>query len=158
MKLYEIDRAIDDFFMNNIDPETGEMTNLDELEGLQMEREQKLENIGIAIKNIRADIEALKAERENISKRIDQAQRQANSIEAYLAYALQGDKLNTSKVKVTYRKSDSVVIDDLGRVPERFIKVETTYTPMKAELKKAIKEGRDIDGVHLETKNNMVVR
>lgn len=158
MKLYEIDRAIDDFFMNNIDPETGEMTNLDELEGLQMEREQKLENIGIAVKNIRADIEALKAERENISKRIDQAQRQANSIEAYLAYALQGDKLNTSKVKVTYRKSDSVVIDDLDRVPERFIKVETTYTPMKAELKKAIKEGRDIDGVHLETKNNMVVR
>ena len=61
MKLYEIDRAIDDFFMNNIDPETGEMTNLDELEGLQMEREQKLENIGIAVKNIRADIEALKA-------------------------------------------------------------------------------------------------
>ena len=158
MKLYEIDRAIDDFFMNNIDPETGEMTNLDELEGLQMEREQKLENIGIAVKNIRADIEALKAERENISKRIDQAQRQANSIEAYLAYALQGDKLSTSKVKVTYRKSDSVVIDDLDRVPERFIKVETTYTPMKAELKKAIKEGRDIDGVHLETKNNMVVR
>lgn len=158
MKLYEIDRAIDDFFMNNIDPETGEMTNLDELEGLQMEREQKLENIGIAVKNIRADIEALKAERENISKRIDQAQRQANSIEAYLAYALQGDKLNTSKVKVTYRKSDSVVIDDLDRVPERFIKVETTYTPMKAELKKAIKEGRNIDGVHLETKNNMVVR
>lgn len=158
MKLYEIDRAIDDFFMNNIDPETGEMTNLDELEGLQMEREQKLENIGIAVKNIRADIEALKAERENISKRIDQAQRQVNSIKAYLAYALQGDKLNTSKVKVTYRKSDSVVIDDLDRVPERFIKVETTYTPMKAELKKAIKEGRDIDGVHLETKNNMVVR
>lgn len=158
MKLYEIDRAIDEFFTNNIDPETGEMTNLDQLDALQMAREDKLESIGIALKNARADVEALKAEKDNISKRIAQAQRVVDSIENYYAFALGGEKFKTSKVSVSYRESDSVVIDDLDRIPEKYIKVETTFTPIKADIKKAIKGGQDIDGCHLEKKNNMIVR
>ena len=45
MTLYEIDAAILAAIANGTDPETGEINNLDELMGLQMERDQKIENI-----------------------------------------------------------------------------------------------------------------
>ena len=40
---------------NGTDPETGEINNLDELMGLQMEREQKIENIACLVKNLKDD-------------------------------------------------------------------------------------------------------
>lgn len=45
MTLYEINAAILTAIAHGTDPETGEINNLDELMGLQMERDQKIENI-----------------------------------------------------------------------------------------------------------------
>ena len=45
--LYEINEAI----MNTIDLETGEITDFDKFEALQMERNEKLENIALWVNN-----------------------------------------------------------------------------------------------------------
>ena len=43
MNIYEIDRAITDLF----DAETGEIIDFDALAALQMERDQKIENVAL---------------------------------------------------------------------------------------------------------------
>ena len=59
MNLYEIDNAI----LECVDMETGEIIDMDKLSGLQMVRDQKIENIGCWIKNLLSDAEALKSEK-----------------------------------------------------------------------------------------------
>ena len=64
MNIYQIDAAIQaclDMDTDElVDMDTGEILSLD---ALQMEREQKLENVACYIKNLTADADALKAER-----------------------------------------------------------------------------------------------
>ena len=49
--LFEIDKAIEAFFEENVDPETGELLNIEQLDELNLAREQKCENIALLIKN-----------------------------------------------------------------------------------------------------------
>ena len=58
MTLYEIDQAI----LDCVDMETGEVIDSDRLDLLQMERETKLENVGLWIKDLRAEADAIKNE------------------------------------------------------------------------------------------------
>lgn len=60
MTLYEIDAAIMTAIAHGTDPETGEINNLDELMSLQMERDQKIENIACLIKNLKDDVRGWK--------------------------------------------------------------------------------------------------
>ena len=60
MNLYEIDNEI----LSCVDMETGEVVDMDKLNNLQMERDQKIENIGCWIKNLLADAKALKEEKD----------------------------------------------------------------------------------------------
>ena len=69
LKLYEIDAAIDAAIEAGTDPETGEITNLEELTALQMQREEKLENIALYIKNLSAIATALKNEIDVLNER-----------------------------------------------------------------------------------------
>ena len=78
LKLYEIDAAIDAAIEAGTDPETGESTNLEELTALQMQREEKLENIALYIKNLSAiatavknEIDVLNERRKRTEKKVD---------------------------------------------------------------------------------------
>ena len=68
MKLYEIDNAI----MDCVDMETGEIIDVERLSALQMERDQKIEGIGCWIKNLLSDAKALKEEKDNFVKFLEQ--------------------------------------------------------------------------------------
>ena len=58
--LYEINKAI----LECLDPETGEIID-DRISELLMEKEQKLENIALWIKNLQADVQMFKSEKES---------------------------------------------------------------------------------------------
>ena len=61
-KLYEINHDIEALLDAVTDPETGEIVDMDCLEGLFIEREKKLEHVALYCKNIRAEKNAVKAE------------------------------------------------------------------------------------------------
>ena len=65
MTIYEIDQAI----MNCVDAETGEIIDTERLDKLQMERDAKLENVACWIKDLKAEAEALKAEKQALADR-----------------------------------------------------------------------------------------
>ena len=153
MNLYEIDSAI----MNCVDMETGEIIDMEALEDLQMERDQKIEGIGCWIKNLLADAKALKEEKDNLAARQKAAENKAASLKAYLSRYLNGEKFKTAKVAISYRKSDSVDIAEGAVIPEEYLKYSEP-TPDKIGLKAALKSGEKIQGISLVTSNNIQIK
>ena len=99
MKLYESENAIREC----IDMETGEIIDIDRLNELQMEREAKIENVACWIKDLKAEAEAIKAEKMALAERQKVAENKAESLKNWLAYALDGQKFSTARCAVAFR-------------------------------------------------------
>lgn len=152
--LYEIDQAI----MNCIDFETGEVIDLDKLTELQMQRENKFEGVALWIKNLKADAEALKAEKEVFVEREKQTKAKIERLQEWLSKVLEGQKFNTAKVMVSFRKSESVGINDVNTIPKEYMVQTVTEAPDKNKIKAALKTGVEISGCTLEVKNNIQIK
>ena len=155
MTLYEIDKRVIDL----IDDETGEIidSNLNTFDELMMERNNKIENVALWIKNLRADAEAYKAEAQAFVDRKKAAERKIESLTRLLEITLRGRKFKTERVQIGYRKSDSVQIDKNAKLPDEYLRFREPE-PDKAALKKALKDGVEIEGAWLEEKLNMQVK
>lgn len=153
MKLYEINEAI----LACLDLETGEILDDERLTELQIAREEKIKGVAEWYINLLAEAKALKEEKEKFAQRQKVAENKATSIKKWLDNALQGENFKTTTVQVSYRKSERIVIDDIYKVDERFLKYAEP-TADKAEIKKALKQGEEITGVHLETKQNISIK
>ena len=152
--LYEIDQEI----LNCIDAETGEIIDVEKLAELQMARETKLENVALWIKNLKSDVNEFKTEIENLKKRQDASKNKIEKLENWLAAALEGQKMVTTKVQVLFRKSESIQILDESRIPKKFIKKKIETSPDKVAIKEAIKLGKKVAGCELVTNTNMTVK
>jgi hypothetical protein len=144
MRLYEIDEAI----LSCIDADTGEILDADKLNALQIEREKKLENVALWIKNLKSDAEALKAEKQAFAERQKAAENKAESLKKWLTEALAGEKFKTTRVAVSFRKTKSVQVEDIWKLDDSFVKYAEP-TPDKAAIKKAIEAGQEVTGATL---------
>lgn len=151
--LYEINKEL----LNCIDTETGEIIDTDKFDQLQLERNEKLENVALWYKNLSADAESFKAEKNAFAEREKQAKSKADSLKNYLDAALNGNKFSTTKVNITYRKSKSLEHDGETEVPEAFLKYSDP-TIDKTAVTNAIKSGEDITGFTLKENNNIQVK
>ena len=110
MKLYEIENAI----LECIDEETGEVIDTDKLDALLMERDAKVENVALWIKDLKAEAEAIKTEKQKLAERQKVAENKAESLKKWLVYALGGQKFSTAKCAVSFRNTESVEVTDEG--------------------------------------------
>lgn len=162
MNLYEIDANMQAAFEAAVDPETGEIIDekmAKDFEQLQLDRDQKIENICLYIKNLKSDAAALKAEKDAFAARQKAAENKAASLTKYLQGYLQGEKYKAKdgRAVVSYRKSESVNVVDLKQIPEKYL---THPEPVanKMDIKKAIKAGEEIPGAELIENQNMVIK
>lgn len=153
MKLFEIDEALQECF----DAETGEITDITRFEDLQLEREQKLENIACWIKNLEADAAALKAQKMLFGERQQAAERQAENLKKYLQYALQNTNFKTVNVEVKFRKTQKVEVPDVYKLDENFLKYSEP-TADKTAIKKAIQDGQAVEGATLIENISMSIK
>lgn len=153
--LYELNKQIADFEFQ-IDEETGEILNADELDTIQMERDEKVENIALWIKNLSADADAYKKERDAFAEKERLAKAKMERLKAYLADTLNGDKFQTNRVTISYRKSDTVDIVDQSLLPLMYFRQEPKVD--KAGIKKALKAGREVSGARLIEKQNLQIK
>lgn len=151
MKIYEYDEQMADC----LNEETGEF-DLETFERLQMEKQAKLENLILYMKELKAGAEALGKEVATLQARKKACENKAERIKEFLLGYLAGEKFATSKVSVSYRTDKSVEIDDLSMIPAEFLKF-TEPTADKVALKAALKEGT-VEGCHLEEKRNMIIK
>lgn len=153
MNLYEINERI----LDCVDPETGEVVDIQMLEGLQMERDSKIENIALWIKNLLSDAEELDREKKKLADRQRTSENKAKSLKEYLSRFVDGEKFKTPRVSISWRKSESVSVDDVSSVPDRFLKYSDP-TPDKTAIKKAIKSGEDVPGARLIEGKNIQIK
>lgn len=153
MNLYQIDSAI----LDCVDIETGEIFNEAKFEELSLTRDAKIENICLWIKNLKAEAEALKAEKDAFAQRQKVAENKMESLKNYISTYLEGTPFKTAKVAVSFRKSESVEIDEGVKIPDQFLKFAEPKVD-KTELKKALKAGNIIDGVSIVEKQNIQIR
>jgi outer membrane murein-binding lipoprotein Lpp len=144
MTLYEIDQKL----LDCIDLETGEILNEERLNELQMERNEKLEKVALWIKELNAEADALKAEKQAFADRQKAAENKAGSLKKWLADALAGEKFKTTKVMVSFRKTKSVEVADIFALDENYVKYSEP-TADKAAIKKAIEAGQKVAGATL---------
>lgn len=153
MKLYEIDQAI----LNCIDLETGEIIDTEQLDKLTMEREAKLENVACWIKELKAEAEALKAEKMAFAERQKVAENKMESLKKYLAYALDGQAFKTVRASVTFRKSQAVEIADIYKLDENYLKYKEPEAD-KTAIKEAIKQGKTVTGATLVENTSVIIK
>lgn len=152
--LYEIDSDIAQCF----DMETGEILDESALEALEVEWNEKVEAVGVYAKTLRAEAEAIENERTNLLDRALKKKAKALSLENWIARVLDGRKFETPKVAVTFRKSDTVIVDNVEALPEEFQRVKHSVEANKTEIKKALKAGIAVPGCVLETHNNISIK
>ena len=152
--LYIISQEI----LNCVDLETGEILDEQAFEALQMERNEKIENIALWVKNLTSEAEALKAEEKAFAERRKRAENKAESLKRYLDSVLAGQKFSTTKVAISYRKSTSVDVLDVEKLPEAYRKTVTTVSADKTAIGAALKAGELVDGATLVRKNNLSIK
>jgi len=153
MNLFEIDAAI----LDCVDVETGEVFDVDKFEELGLEREAKIENICLWIKNLKAEAEALKAEKEVFAQRQKAAESKMESLKRYISGYLDGTAYESAKVKVSFRKSESLEISDGAVIPDEYLRFKEPEVN-KTDLKKAIKAGLVIGGVQIVENSNIQIK
>ena len=158
MTLYEIDQNI----MALID-EDGEITNPEAFDALQITRSEKLEGIACWIKNLNADIKAIKDEEERLKERRIHLVNKVSSLSGYLEHALNGEKFSTPRVAISYRTSSAVEITD----NVAFVDWAKSYDPsllhIKAEpnktaIKNALNGGMEIPLAQIVERKSMQVK
>ena len=153
MTLYEIDSEI----MNCIDTETGEIIDTDKIESLQMERSQKIRNIALWIKDLKAEAEALKVEKDNFAQRQRTAENKIDSLKKYLAFALNGEKVKETEYTISYRKSEAVEVVDVKAIPIEYI-VYPEPTVNKLLIKDQIKHGINVPGAQIVEHESIIIK
>lgn len=160
MKLYEINAALEEL-LNQQDPETGELTcDLDQLDALMMERDEKLEGLALYIKNADAEAKAIREEEKALAERRRSLENKAERAKGFLAEQLAGEKFSTPKVAVSYRKSEQVEVSMAfftEESNERFLRFKDPEAD-KTAIKAALKAGETVPGAEIVSKMNMSIK
>lgn len=152
--LYEIDQEI----LDCIDTETGEILDIRRLNLLQMQRDKKVEGVACWIKNLTADADAFRVEKETFAKREQAASKKAERLKEWLAATLEGQKFSSTRCAVSFRKSEAVEVDDVTHIPAVLLRVKTEIEPDKKAIKTVLKAGQEIEGCRLVEKINTQVK
>ncbi len=162
MNIFEINSAISAFELQ-VDEETGELLNADELDALKIARDEKIEGLALWVKELNAEADAIKNERDVLDERMKKKQRKAAGLKKYLQSALSGAKFETARCKIGYRKSQQVILTGEfydwaeDNAPD-LLSVSTVYKPDKSAIKEAIKGGRQIEGATLIDNVSMQIK
>lgn len=158
--LYDIMSEMDFLEGNLIDEETGEIDEeiFDRLENLQIEKDQKIESIACIIKSDRADAKSIKTEADSLKRRATSLENTADRLERWLDQILDGEKFETSRCRIGFRRTQSVSILDENVIPDEFVDVRVERKPVKSLIKEALKEGKEVNGAVLIDRRNINVR
>lgn len=166
MTLYDIDQRISELLESGVDPETGEITvDAAALEALQMEREQKLENVGLAIKALAAEAKAIRDEERVLAERRRAKEAMGERLKSWLLFALDGGKLETARVKLAVRQgAPQANIDDEAFLPwamesghDELLRYRDPEIDRRAVLA-LLKAGRELPGCSIVRTPSVTVR
>lgn len=155
--LYEINADLESCF----DPETGELDE-EKWNALTEEWERKVEGVALYLKNQTMLLDGMENEKKNLDERIKSLKNQCDGLKQFLQKAIKeiggNDKFETPKVRVSFRKSESVDIIEEQMIPEKYFDIQTVRKPIKKAIKEAIKKGELIEGAVIKENYNTIIK
>lgn len=151
MNLYEITSAMNILNeMDDIDPQT----LADTIEGLQMELDEKLMNIGRWVRNLEAESTGIKVEEERLSKKRKAIENKVVSLKEYVRQAMLAvDKKKSSDGVITWaiqQNPPKVEIDPDAELPLCWLReIPARHEYDRNAIGQALKGGADIPGCRL---------
>lgn len=171
--LYKIDERFETLVDGFFDTEDGEILEGKELENrldeVEMELDKKISNIACFIKNLNSDAEAIKQEKLILAQRQKVNENKSARLKNYLDTYLKSTtkeigkyKFEDARCKLSYRKSSTVEVTDIGKIPSEFIKpreIKETDV-MKTEIKNYLKlhSEETVNGVKLQENLNLNIK
>jgi hypothetical protein len=165
MKLYELANDYLALLQAIENEDLPEEAIADTLEAITGEIEDKADGIACVLKSLDAEIFAIKTEEQNLAERRKAKENAKERLKQYLADTLLGlgiDKVETARNRITFRKSESVEVDDgfILWAAENKAELLTFKEPTanKTEIKKALKNGAEIPGARIVSSMNLQLR
>lgn len=135
----------------------------DTLEGMSGELEVKAQNVAFVIRNAESMAEQIKQAEEAMAKRRKAYENRAERLRSYVL----ANMLTTGKtvIECPYFKlgirnnPESVVIDAESQIPQDYMReIPASYSPDKALIKQAIKDGFEVPGAHLTRTQSLSIK
>ena len=157
MNLYDIDKEI----LSCVDMETGEIVDAEKLDTLNMEKSRKIRNIACWVKELKAEAEALKKQKEAFAAREKAARHKAEGLMSYLgAYLgayLGGKPVKDTEYQISFTPSQATEITDEAAIPQKF-RIPQPDKIDKAGILAALKQGVVIAGATLIERQNIRIK
>ncbi|RRA75503.1 hypothetical protein D5F81_08135 [Streptococcus agalactiae] len=157
--LYELNGIIAYLQSLDLDDEAFQDT-LDSID-FQSDLENNIEYFVKMLKNVQADAEMYKAEKEAFYKKQKQAEAKAEKYKEIINNAMRMSntkKIETGLFKITTRDSKAVNITDETKIPLKYMEEKVTYKPIKKAIKEAIENGQLIEGAELGYNESVVIK
>jgi hypothetical protein len=119
----------------------------------------KVDNIAQVFSSLDGVAANAKAEIERLRARQQSAEKAAERLEAYVLQVLRerdGRPLRGHNFTLSTRRSEALIIDDPAAVPDEWKRKTLVVDILKDPLKRAIRGGAAVSGVHLEPREHLV--
>jgi predicted nuclease with TOPRIM domain len=158
MKLYELTHNY--LSVMEMAEEMDTETLRDTLESIQEEIEDKAENIAKLIKNLNADVDALKAEEKRLADRRKSIENKVTNLKDYLFNQLEVSGLTKVKrptITVSIQNNPpSLKVLDESLLSDYMIPVDPKLD--KKAIMQAIKDGQEVEGVEVHQTKGIRIR
>lgn len=156
--LFNYVRQIDDIIAMATD-EDGVIDEsvMEQLDALELEKNEKIDNCIAFFKSRKAMANALKEEKKAIERRQKTAENEMERMKDYLAYCLKGETHESTAGKISYRKTESVEITDVDKLPADLLRYRDPE-PNKTEIKNVLKKGTEVSGAQLVAGFSVIIK
>ena len=112
------------------------------------------------VKNLEDDISIIESEIKRLQALKSSRVKTADRLKETLSNAMKLfgiSEIKTPLIKINFRKSESVIVNELA-IPEKFLIKKTTATPDKIAISKAIKLGEKVEGAYIQENFNLQIK
>jgi DNA gyrase/topoisomerase IV subunit A len=123
--------------------------------------QEKALSYGLVVKHFDDQAEIIEKEIERLSKILTQAKKRKELFKQTLSDAMQQfgvEKIETPTLKLSFRKSESIELTDESKVPFAYVEEKVVKTISKTKIKEDIKQGLQVPGAQLVTKQNLQIK
>jgi DNA gyrase/topoisomerase IV subunit A len=122
---------------------------------------EKALSYGLVVKHFDDEATVIEKEIERLSRLLAQAKKRKELFKQTLCDAMQQfsvEKIETPTLKLSFRKSESIELTDESKVPFSYVEEKVIKTISKTKIKEDIKQGIQVPGAQLVTKQNLQIK
>lgn len=131
------------------------------LDSVNLQIKDKINNVIKYTRTLELTSDAISNEISRLSDLKKYYDNRGENLKKYLAYNLEklpDEKIETDFVKLSFRKSESVILVDESKIPNEYKKEVINIKIDKIAIKQAIKDGKEVQGAIIESKKNLQIK